>query len=321
MTRYRYYLAPMEGITNATFRRTYHAHFKSMDKYFTPFLCPHTKRDLTTKEKKEILPENNEGMYVVPQILTNQAEGFLETAGKLEQYGYREINLNLGCPSKTVITKGRGSGFLAFPAELREFLDKIFSKTNLKVSIKTRIGRDDTLLWEELLSIYSEFPLEELIIHPRIQKEFYKGTPHIEAYEAAYRIKNCPICYNGDMFCKEEIENFWKRFPNTDAMMLGRGILRDPCLYEKLFESEEMDASVWKQKVRSFHDTLLDAYIEEMSGDRNVLFKMKELWSYMIRLFPGSEKQAKKLRKSESLTAYQAAAEEVFALHSERAAI
>ncbi len=312
MTRYRYYLAPMEGITNATFRRTYHAHFKSMDKYFTPFLCPHTKRDLTTKEKKEILPENNEGMYVVPQILTNQAEGFLETAGKLEQYGYREINLNLGCPSKTVITKGRGSGFLAFPAELREFLDKIFSKTNLKVSIKTRIGRDDTLLWEELLSIYSEFPLEELIIHPRIQKEFYKGTPHIEAYEAAYRIKNCPICYNGDMFCKEEIENFWKRFPNTDAMMLGRGILRDPCLYEKLFESEEMDASVWKQKVRSFHDALLDAYIEEMSGDRNVLFKMKELWFYLWESFDGSKQLIKKLKKSGSVSEYLRVVEEIF---------
>lgn len=312
MTRYQYYLAPMEGITNATFRRTYHTHFKSMDKYFTPFLCPHTKRDLTTKEKKEILPENNEGMYVVPQILTNQAEGFLETAGKLEQYGYREINLNLGCPSKTVITKGRGSGFLAFPAELREFLDKIFSKTNLKVSIKTRIGRDDTLLWEELLSIYSEFPLEELIIHPRIQKEFYKGTPHIEAYEAAYRIKNCPICYNGDMFCKEEIENFWKRFPNTDAMMLGRGILRDPCLYEKLFESEEMDASVWKQKVRSFHDALLDAYIEEMSGDRNVLFKMKELWFYLWESFDGSKQLIKKLKKSGSVSEYLRVVEEIF---------
>lgn len=312
MTRYQYYLAPMEGITNATFRRTYHAHFKSMDKYFTPFLCPHTKRDLTTKEKKEILPENNEGMYVVPQILTNQAEGFLETAGKLEQYGYREINLNLGCPSKTVITKGRGSGFLAFPAELREFLDEIFSKTNLKVSIKTRIGRDDTLLWEELLSIYSEFPLEELIIHPRIQKEFYKGTPHIEAYEAAYRIKNCPICYNGDMFCKEEIENFWKRFPNTDAMMLGRGILRDPCLYEKLFESEEMDASVWKQKVRNFHDALLDAYIEEMSGDRNVLFKMKELWFYLWESFDGSKKLIKKLKKSGSVSEYLRVVEEIF---------
>ena len=312
MTRHQYYLAPMEGITNATFRRTYHAHFKSMDKYFTPFLCPHTRRDLTTKEKKEILPENNEGMYVVPQILTNQAEGFLETAGKLEQYGYREINLNLGCPSKTVITKGRGSGFLAFPAELREFLDEIFSKTNLKVSIKTRIGRDDTLLWEELLSIYSEFPLEELIIHPRIQKEFYKGTPHIEAYEAAYRIKNCSICYNGDMFCKEEIENFWKRFPNTDAMMLGRGILRDPCLYEKLFESEEMDASVWKQKVRSFHDALLDAYIEEMSGDRNVLFKMKELWFYLWESFDGSKKLIKKLKKSGSVSEYLRVVEEIF---------
>ena len=312
MTRHQYYLAPMEGITNATFRRTYHAHFKSMDKYFTPFLCPHTKRDLTTKEKKEILPENNEGMYVVPQILTNQAEGFLETAGKLEQYGYREINLNLGCPSKTVITKGRGSGFLAFPAELREFLDEIFSKTNLKVSIKTRIGRDDTLLWEELLSIYSEFPLEELIIHPRIQKEFYKGTPHMEAYEAAYRIKNCSICYNGDMFCKEEIENFWKRFPDTDAMMLGRGILRDPCLYEKLFESEEMDASVWKQKVRSFHDALLDAYIEEMSGDRNVLFKMKELWFYLWESFDGSKKLIKKLKKSGSVSEYLRVVEEIF---------
>lgn len=312
MTKHRYYLAPMEGITNVTFRRTYHAHFPSMDKYFTPFLCPHTKRDLTTKEKKEILPEYNEGMYVVPQILTNQANGFLETARKLEQYGYREINLNLGCPSKTVITKGRGSGFLAYPVELQKFLDEIFSKTDLKVSVKTRIGRDDTLLWEELLSIYSEFPLEELIIHPRIQKEFYKGNPHMDAYEAAYRTKNCPICYNGDMFCKEEITEFWNTYPGTDSMMLGRGILKDPCLYEKLSMTEEMDMSAWKQKVKDFHDALLEAYIEEMSGDRNVLFKMKELWFYLWDSFDGSKQLIKKLKKSGSVSEYFQIVEEIF---------
>lgn len=114
------------------------------------------------------------------------------------------------------------------------------------------------------------------------------------------------------MFCKEEIENFWKRFPNTDAMMLGRGILRDPCLYEKLFESEEMDASVWKQKVRSFHDALLDAYIEEMSGDRNVLFKMKELWFYLWESFDGSKQLIKKLKKSGSVSEYLRVVEEIF---------
>ncbi len=139
----RYYLAPLEGITTRIYRRAYHDCFRPMDKYFTPFLSPHTKRGFNAKELAEILPENNKGMRLVPQILTNRAEDFLGTAEKLTYYGYGEINLNLGCPSKTVVSKGRGSGFLADPEGLDRFLDEIYSKAKVKISIKTRIGKDD----------------------------------------------------------------------------------------------------------------------------------------------------------------------------------
>ena len=307
--RMKYYLAPMEGLTGYIYRNAYQKYFHEIDRYFTPFI---TNKKLDFKAQKEIDPEHNKGMDVVPQILTNQTEDFISITRQLKKFGYEEVNLNLGCPSGTVVAKNRGSGFLGVPDQLDEFLDTIFTECDCRISIKTRVGKDSPQEWEQILAIYEKYPLSELIIHPRIQKEFYKGTPHMEAYEAAYRIKNCSICYNGDMFWKEEIENFWKRFPNTDAMMLGRGILRDPCLYEKLFESEEMDASVWKQKVRSFHDALLDAYIEEMSGDRNVLFKMKELWFYLWESFDGSKKLIKKLKKSGSVSEYLRVVEEIF---------
>ena len=152
----RYYLAPLEGITTHIYRRAYHACFYPMNKYFTPFLVPHTKRGFNTRELNDILPENNEGMRLVPQILTNDAKGFLQTVEKLEDYGYEEVNLNLGCPSKTVVSKNRGSGFLAMPDELDRFLDEIYSGTQVRISIKTRIGKHSPDEFGRLLEIYNQ---------------------------------------------------------------------------------------------------------------------------------------------------------------------
>lgn len=170
----KYYLAPLEGITTYIYRRAYHQHFAPMDKYFTPFLVPHTKKGFSTKEKNDVMPEHSPGMNLVPQIMSNQAESFLHTVEKLKVYGYEEVNLNLGCPSKTVVSKGRGSGFLADPDGLDRFLDEIFKKCDVKISIKTRIGKDDPEEFARLLDIYNQYPVEELIIHPRVQKDFIK---------------------------------------------------------------------------------------------------------------------------------------------------
>ena len=168
------YLAPLEGITNHIYRKALYECFGGFDKYFIPFIRAKQNLNFSGREKKDIDPENNQGMYAVPQILTRNAEDFLRTASQLAGLGYREINLNLGCPSKTVVTKGCGAGFLERPDELERFLDHIFANTDLKISIKTRLGMDDAEEFEDLLEIYNRFPLEELIVHPRVQKDFYK---------------------------------------------------------------------------------------------------------------------------------------------------
>ena len=192
----KYYLAPLEGITDHIYRRTYHKLFEPMDKYFIPFLTPNENGKLSKRQRQDVLPENNEGMYAVPQILTNKTEEFLSAEAYLGSLGYEEINLNLGCPSRCVVSKGRGAGFLADPDGLRRFLDEIFEKSNIRISIKSRIGVRDVEEFGALLDLYNQYPLEELILHPRTGKEFYKGSPHREVYRYAMKGSRHPLCYN-----------------------------------------------------------------------------------------------------------------------------
>ena len=304
----KYYMAPLEGITTFIYRKAYHKYFAPMDKYFPPFLVPHSKKGFSKKELNEILPEHNEGMYLVPQIMSNAAEGFLDTVGKLKRYGYKEVNLNLGCPSKTVVTKGRGSGFLAKPEELNRFLNTIYSKADVAISIKTRIGKDSPEEFERLLDIYNQYPVKELIIHPRIQQDFYKNTPNLEVFEYAYRESKNPVCYNGDIFSKHDYEKIVTRFPDLGMIMLGRGLTGNPGLAEELRGMGEVDG----ERLRLFHDQVLKDYMDLSFGDKNVLFKMKELWVYMGSLFPESEKLLKKIKKATDVRVYEQAVDEIF---------
>lgn len=304
----KYYLAPMEGLTTYIYRKAYHNHFHPLDKYYTPFIVPHINKDFNSREKNEILAEHNKGMNLIPQILTNNAEDFLRTANALRQFGYEEINLNLGCPSKTVVSKYRGSGFLAKPEELDRFLDTVFSRTDLKISIKTRIGKDSPDEFYELIKIYNQYPLTELIIHPRTQQDFYKNKPHLEIFSDALKLCRHIICYNGNIFTRSDYRNFTEQFPSVDRIMIGRGILSNPGLIGDLKEQKPLDF----RALQSFHDEIYQSYQEIFSGSRNVLFKMKELWSYMIQLFPDSEKYAKKIRKSEKLQQYEQAVTALF---------
>ena len=304
----KYYLAPLEGITGYIYRNTYEKYFHNINKYFTPFIVPNKSRSFNTKELKDTLPENNKGMNTVPQILTNDSEGFSTLSGKLQQLGYNEVNLNLGCPAGTVVSKNRGSGFLAKREELDMFLDEIFKINNMKISIKTRIGKDNSEEFYELIKIYNKYPIEELIIHPRTQKDFYGNKPNLEVFKDALALSINPVCYNGDIFTVGDNNKFIKQFPEVKTVMLGRGIIANPGLMNEIKSNFNID----KEVLKDFHDEILDKYIELLKEDKNSMLKMKEIWSYMIYIFSDSKKYAKKIKKSQKLSDYKEAVSSLF---------
>lgn len=291
----KYYMAPLEGITTYVYRNAHRKYFGTMDQYFTPFIVPHKDKRFNARELKELSLEHNHGLSVIPQLLTNDSQAFLATSAEIVQMGYKEINLNLGCPSKTVVTKKKGSGFLAYPEELERFLYEIFEKAEFEISVKTRVGKDSSQEFANLLRIFNQYPIKELTVHPRIQADYYQNTPNLNAFALAYHESINPLCYNGDICSKGDIEMLQEYFPNLSSVMIGRGLIANPGMLTELR----------KETLFAFHQEILEEYIRISSGDRNVLFKMKELWFYMITLFDESEKFAKKIKKCERIKDYE----------------
>lgn len=298
------YFAPLEGITGYLYRSAHHDAFTGVDKYFTPFLSPNQNRALGPKEIRDVLPENNQGMHLVPQILTNRAALFLQAAKELEEkYGYQEVNLNLGCPSRTVAAKGKGAGFLADPESLYVFFEQVFEKLKIKMSVKTRIGVDKPEEFFHLIEIFNQYPLHELIIHPRVQKDYYDNIPNWDIFAMAMQESRNPLCYNGDIFTVRDFKRFQKKFPDAKRIMLGRGLLMNPMLAEELKTGGNV-CGLDKKRLKAFHDRLYADYKKVMSGEKNVLFKMKEFWVYAGCSFPGEEKLLKRIKKASGLADY-----------------
>ena len=298
----KYYFAPLEGVTGYIYRNAHQTFFGQIDKYFTPFISPTSNKDFTSRELNDILPEHNQGLHVVPQILANNAEYFIRTMKDLAKFGYDEINLNLGCPSGTVVAKHKGSGFLAQRERLDEFLEDIFSEAATKISIKTRIGKNSPDEFYQLIEIFNKYPLEEIIIHPRIQSDFYKNKPNMEVFKDALALSKNPVCYNGDIFSAKGYRELTEMYPSLGAVMLGRGLVANPALIGEIKNNYVID----KQILEEFHNEVYRGYQKILSGDRNILFKMKEFWFYMIHLFAESDKYAKKIKKTDRLHDYEA---------------
>ncbi len=302
------YFAPLEGITGYVFRNAYEKYYGGIDKYFTPFISPHTKKLMDNREKRDILPENNKGLNIVPQVLTNTAEDLVDLANQLhEDYGYEEINLNLGCPSKTVTTKGKGSGFLEFPNQMEEFFDRYFKACDVKLSIKTRIGYYEVEEAQRLFNMYERFPFEEVIIHPRLGSQMYKGTPYYDVFEEYLGRSKHSLCYNGDINSLEDLQKRNDKWVNCDKFMLGRGLIARPGMLQ-MSENKEYVATLSEEewnRFKGFHDELVEGYYAYMCEDRNTLFKMKELWTWWSVMFPGQEKILKKIKKASTLQEYR----------------
>ena len=300
----RYYFAPMEGITDAPYRKVHHSFFPGLDAYYMPFISPTMHRSLTNRESRDLPMADAVSFRAVPQILTKVPEDFHWAAEQCAQRGYDEVNLNVGCPSGTVVSKGKGAGMLADPEKLDEFLEQVFENTPLPVSVKTRLGIAEAEEFPKILEVFNRYPIKELTIHPRVRKQFYEGGVDMEMFRFALENSKNPLCYNGNLRTLSEVRVFENAFPQVEAVMIGRGLVGNPAMFHP-----NTDAAT----IRAFHDTLLETYIETFGSARNAIFRMKENWHCMIWLFDGSEKLWKKLRKTTDIAEYRAITAEIFA--------
>ena len=300
----RYYFAPMEGITDAPYRKIHNRFFPGLHSYYMPFISPTMHRMLTNRESRDLPAADSVPFRAVPQVLTKVPEDFLWAAEQCAQRGYDEVNLNVGCPSGTVVSKGKGSGMLADVQKLDEFLDAVFEKAPLPVSVKTRLGMTEAAEFPAILEIFNKYPIKELTIHPRVRKQFYKGGVDMEMFRYALENSKNSLCYNGNLRTLSEVRAFEAAFPQVEALMIGRGLVGNPAMFQPGTSAET---------IRAFHDTLLETYIETFGSARNAIFRLKENWHCMILLFEDSEKLWKKLRKTTDIAEYRSITAEIFA--------
>jgi len=300
----KYYFAPLEGLTDSIYRKLHHTYFPGIDRYYTPFLSPTVHRTLTPKELRELAPTETLDYIAIPQLLTKVPEDFLWMAKQCHDLGYQQVNLNLGCPSGTVTAKGKGAAMLAQPDALCAFLDAVFSATPIPISIKTRIGMHTAEDFPKLLDIFNQYPVHELIIHPRVRAAFYNGDVDMEAFRYAAENSKNPVCFNGNLCNTEQLRVFHEAFPNIEAVMIGRGLIGDPgMLYPGGTQIDTLE---------HFYDALLEAYLEAFGGARNAMFRLKEHWRHLLCRFESCEKLSKQLRKTTDLTEYKAITREIF---------
>lgn len=298
------YFAPLEGITDSVYRRLHHEYFPGVDRYYMPFFSPTMHRCLTKKEDRELPFAASERFAAVPQIMTKNPEDFLWAAGQCAERGYGEVNLNAGCPSGTVVAKGKGSGMLADPEGLDRFLDRVFSQTPIPVSVKTRLGLKSSDEFPRLLEIFNRYPIAELTIHPRVRTDFYKPPVQLEQFAYALENTHLPLCYNGDIENLTVLKQIQEQFPQVQAFMIGRGLVGNP----GMLTPGGTDIKVLEQ----FHGHLLEEYSICFGSTRNAMFRMKENWHYLSQHFESGEKLFKKLRKTTDLSEYQQITAEIF---------
>lgn len=304
----KYYAAPMEGVNVAMYREVQNEYFGGIDKHFSPFIVPNDGVKFKKKQLIDILPENNEKIHLVPQVLTNKADDFIRVSREIQELGYKAINLNLGCPSGTVVAKNKGSGFLSVPNELDDFLYKVFEACDIKISIKSRLGKDSKEEFYKILEIYNKYQLDELIVHPRIQKDFYKSSIHLDFFESVIKESKNIIGYNGDVFTPTQCAEIEKRFPEIDSVMLGRGLVCNPALAREISNGQGLS----NDELRKFHDYLYNENLDRQCGSTNVLYRMKEYWYYMNHTFPDSKKHWKKIKKATKLEVYEEVVNDLF---------
>ena len=299
-----YYFAPLEGLTDSIYRTLHHQYFPGLDRYYMPFISPTIHRCLTHKEDRELPMADSVPFTAIPQVLTRDPEAFLWAAGVCRDRGYEEVNLNIGCPSGTVVSKGKGAGMLRDPEALDAFFGAVFEATPLPVSVKTRLGVESEEEFPNLLEVFNRYPIRELTVHPRVRKDFYNSSIREEGFRHALEHSRNPLCYNGDLCSPADIARLREKYPTVGSVMIGRGLIGDPGMLTP--------GGTDVKTLEAFFDALLEGYTAAFGGPRNAMFRLKENWSYLLPRFEGSEKLGKQLRKTTDVEEYKRLTHEIF---------
>ena len=308
-----YYVAPMEGLTDRVWRQAHQKWFGAQgapSRYYAPFLSPPENRVLIKKKMAELAPEANPGVPVIPQLLAKDGELAAWMILQLRELGYREVNLNFGCPAGTVTAKGKGSGMLRDPAKLDAFLAAMFAGAEGPISVKTRLGVDKPEEFGAILDIYRRYPICELTIHPRVMRQLYRGQADRAAFAAYLPGCTMPVCYNGDVTTPEQLRQLEQQFPELSGVMVGRGIIADPAL----LRVARGGAPASREELQGYLDQLYQGYTQLFGSAGCAVSRMKAHWFYLIHRFAGSEKLEKQLRKAREPWEYEVLVSQIFTL-------
>ncbi len=299
------YLAPLHGLTDWVFRGAYFRHFPGFDAALAPFIATARTDRIRKLHFRDLLPERNRDIRLIPQLLGDDAGGMIQTARVLVGMGYRELNWNLGCPHLRVTRKQHGSGLLPFPDRIDRILDQVCSLTVATWSIKLRLGYEEAGEILRLLPVLNRYPLNGVFLHARVGVQLYRGEVDLDAYAAVAGLCRHELVYNGDILNLERFAALSRRFPQQQSWMIGRPAVRDPFLAGEIrggpFPADALG------RIRSFHDEVYGRYREILSGPVPVLNKMKGIWHFLGDFFRRCGPAAVRLERCHSLEEYEQA--------------
>jgi len=297
-------LAPLQGFTDLVFRRAYAKYIGGIDHFYTPFLVLQKGQDLKTSHRREVEPNIEENL--IPQFIGNSLKEFIFFRDYLIELGYKKMNWNLGCPFPMLAKKKKGSGLLPYPEVIEEILSGGLDD-RIELSVKMRIGYESADELEGVINVLNKFNLSEIIVHPRLGKQMYKGDVDLEAFGRVLNLSKHSLVYNGDICNVEDYLKRLEQFPNLEQMMIGRGLLQDLFLPLKIKGVELPSAKERLDLLEKLHGEIYDSYTSYLSGDTQLLSKLKPMWEYFSANFNNERKVYKAIKKSGGMKKYNAA--------------
>ena len=304
--------SPLQGFSDFRFRNAQNKLFGGIDTFYSPYIRLNGKMVVKRSYERDLLPENNLGLEVIPQVITNDADEFLFVANYVRELGYKELNWNLGCPYPMVTKSGMGSGLINNPDKINHILDRAHSETDIIVSIKMRLGYENSEEILDVLPILDTYPIKNIAIHARTGKQLYKGGVHLDAFQQCIDSTIHKLYYNGDITSVAKFHEMQQRFPSINHWMIGRGLISDPFLPSMIKNNTSEYPANKIELFSAFHDTLYAIYSESLSGSTHILLKMYHLWEYFSVTFSNPHKVLKKIKKAQSIRNYEAAVAEIF---------
>ena len=304
--------SPLQGFTDFRFRNAFHKHFGGIDTFYSPYIKLNGKLVVKGSYERDILPENNTTLEVIPQIITNDAEEFLFVAKYVQQFGYKELNWNLGCPYPMVAKCGMGSGLIKNTDQIEHILKRVHNETNIIVSMKMRMGYENPTEILDVFPILEQYPIKNIAIHARIGKQLYKGGVDLDSFQKCLDTSKQKIYYNGDITSVTKFNELQERFPSIEHWMIGRGLIADPFLPSMIKNNTTEYPKNKLEIFEAFHDEIYQEYDAYLSGPTPIRMKMLGFWEYFSESFSNPQKTFKKIKKAGNSKNYEIAVKEIF---------